>query len=76
MTTSCPPYKCQGFPPPPPPPPPPPHTHTHSFSRGSVFSAEIVDEQGTAIEATFWREVSSGALLTAAAAAQAVRRSC
>ena len=32
----------------------------HSFSRGSVFSAEIVDEQGTAIEATFWREVRAG----------------
>ncbi|KAI7845557.1 hypothetical protein COHA_000848 [Chlorella ohadii] len=32
-----------------------------SFSRGSVFSAEIVDEQGTAIEATFWREAADHA---------------
>lgn len=29
-----------------------------SFSRGSVFTAEIVDEQGTAIEATFWRDAA------------------
>lgn len=32
-----------------------------SFSRGSVFSAEVVDEQGTTIEATFWREAADHA---------------
>lgn len=32
-----------------------------SFSRGSVFTAEIVDEQGTAIEATFWRDAADQA---------------
>ena len=32
-----------------------------SFSRGSVFTAEIVDDQGTAIEATFWRDAADRA---------------
>lgn len=32
-----------------------------SFSRGNVFNAEIVDEQGTAIEATFWRDAADTA---------------
>ncbi|PSC74786.1 Replication A 70 kDa DNA-binding subunit isoform A [Micractinium conductrix] len=32
-----------------------------SFTRGSVFTAEIVDQQGTSIEATFWRDAADAA---------------